>query len=68
MKMASAHILGVGAVLVGVESLNEGEHQLLHDRIHLSRGKIVELGPLELFSVYSSVAYPNLPCKNALVG
>ena len=36
------HVLGVGAVLVGVEVLDEGEHPLLHDGIHLSGGKIVE--------------------------
>ena len=36
------HILGVGTVLVGVEVLDEGEHPLLHDGIHLSGGKIVE--------------------------
>ena len=62
------HVLGVGTVLVGVEPLDEGEHQLLHHRVHLPGGEVVEPGPLELFPGHGAVPHLDLPGKNALVG
>ena len=62
------HVLGVGAVLVGVEFLDKGEHQLLHHRVHLPGGEVVEPGPLELFPGHGAVPCLDLSGKNALVG
>ena len=63
-----SHVLGIGAVLVGVQALDEGEHQLLHHRVHLSGRKIVEPGPLELLPGHGAVPHRNLTGENALVG
>ena len=61
------HILGVCAVLVIVEVLDEGEHPLLHGGVHLGRGVIVEHRPFELVSVDLAVTDLHLVRKNALV-
>ena len=61
------HVLGVGAVLVGVEVLDEGEHPLLHDGIHLSGGKVVEHRPFELATRDGPLPHLYLTGKDALM-
>ena len=62
-----SHVLGVGAVLVGVEVLDEGEHPLLHDGIHLSGGKVVEHRPFELATRDGPLPHLYLTGKDALM-
>ena len=62
------HVLGVGAALIGVEVLDEGEPPLLHDRVHLGGGEVVEHRPLELIARDGPLPYLHLVGKDALMG
>ena len=61
------HVFGVGAGLVPVKALDEGENLFLHNSVHLFGRKIVENRPLELLSGDGSLPDTHLFCKNALV-
>ena len=47
---------------------DEGDHQLLHDQIHLGGGEVVEYRLLELIARDGALPYLHLIVKNALVG
>ena len=61
------HVFGVGAILVGVQVLDEGKHQLLYHLVHLPGGKIVEPAPLQLLPGHPAVADLHLTCKETLM-
>ena len=63
-----AHVLTIGAVLVAVEVLDEGEDPLLHDGVHPPGVKVVEYRPLQLATVDLPVADLHLVRKDALIG
>ena len=62
------HVLGVGAVLVAVQPLDEGKHPFLHHRVHLLRRKVPEHRPFQLLARNAPLPDGDLVRKNALVG
>ena len=62
------HVLGVGAALVPVEVLDEGEHLLLHHGVHLPGGEVVEYRPLELIARDSPLPNLDLLPEHTFVG
>lgn len=62
------HILGIGAILVGVEVFDEGKHPPLHRRVQPSGRKVVEHKLFELIAQNGSLPHLHLIDKNAPVG
>ena len=61
------HVFGIGAVLVGMQTLNKREDPFLHDAVHLCGGKIMEHRPFQLIAGDGPFSDGNLTVKNAFV-
>ena len=68
LENSVTHVFGIGAVLISMEILDKRKYPLLHDRIHLPGGKVVEYRPFQLIALDGALTHLYLAGKNALVG
>lgn len=61
------HVLGIGAVFIAVQILDEGEYRFLHNGIHLRGREVVEHAPLELAAIHGALTDLYLIGEDALI-